>query len=320
MEHHVRTTRVAQAVLVTGIITMFGVGTAGVALATGGHDKPSICHPVNGLGETKTGWDIISPDKASVHMDENGTPDDLSDDFGYHESNDGRTDVYAVSGVCPGGEPTESPTPTPTVSVTPSETVTPTPTVSITPTPSVSVTPTGSPSPSVTPSFPTPVQFAFEDTVVPPDCEEAGALLIDAFPGVSITVDPAFDGPGDYTLTATLDDPVNTEWEDGTTAPKTREVTVLGATGFQSEDPEADCYLATATPTPTATSTASVPPTATVTTTPPLGSVTTIVPASNPSGSLAQTGTEALIPMAGLGLLLTIGGGSAMLLARKREH
>jgi hypothetical protein len=306
---------IAKTVAVVGIVGAFALGTSAVAMAT--QDKPWICHPVNGLGELKNGWDLINPADPSVHMDENGTPDDLSDDFGIHESNDGRTDIYSLDGAtCPGEPvPTESPSPsaTPTVSVTPSETVTPTPTVS--------VTPSESPSPSVTPSFPTPVQFAFEDTVAPPTCEEAGALLIDAFPGVSITVEPAFDGPGDYTLTATLDDPVNTEWEDGTTAPKTREVTVLAATGFQSEDPEAPCFLAT-TPTPTATSTASVPPTATVTTTPPLGSVETIVPAAQPvSGSLAQTGTDLMMPAAiGLGLV-GLGGAAVAAAARKRgEH
>lgn len=79
-----------------------------VALSAGAHEKPSICHPVNGKGETKTGWDIISPNKASAHMDEHGTAD-LSDDTGKHVSKDGRTDVYAVNGVCP-GSPTETTT------------------------------------------------------------------------------------------------------------------------------------------------------------------------------------------------------------------
>ena len=53
----------------------------------------SICHPVNGKGELGNGWNLISPDKHSSHIDEQGN--------GKHESNDGRTDVLAVNGECP---------------------------------------------------------------------------------------------------------------------------------------------------------------------------------------------------------------------------
>lgn len=125
--------------------------------------------------------------------------------------------------------------------------------------------PSGSPSETPT-DFPTPVQFSFDNVVTPPDCDTAGSLLQDAFPGVSITVNPAFNGPGTYTLTATLDDPENTTFPDGTTEPKSRVVTVLGATGFQSDDPEAACYLddtptdePTPTDNPTPTDTPTVP-------------------------------------------------------------
>ena len=87
--------------------------------------------------------------------------------------------------------------------------------------PTTTPTPTGTPSETPTPT-PTPVLFSFDSLVEPPTCEEAGTLLQEAFPGVTITVDPPFDGPGTYTVTATLDDPVGTTFPDGTTAPKTR--------------------------------------------------------------------------------------------------
>jgi LPXTG-motif cell wall-anchored protein len=120
---------------------------------------------------------------------------------------------------------------------------------------------------------PTPVLFSFSDPV-PPTCEEAGSFLQAAFPGVSITVDPAYSGPGTYTVTATLDEPLTTTWPDGTTEPKSREVTVQGKTGFQSTDPQAACYLA---PTPTPTPTTPTP-TPTVTTATPTPTVTTPTP------------------------------------------
>src|SRR5688572_7697105 len=77
--------------------------------ATGGNK--AVCHPVNGNGETGYGWNIISPDHASSHIDEDtGAPK--------HEA-DGRVDVYVDSdGNCP-GKPDECPeaserkTPTP---------------------------------------------------------------------------------------------------------------------------------------------------------------------------------------------------------------
>lgn len=106
------------------------------AVATGGSDhKEVICHPVNGKGETGYGWDIIDVDKASSHFDEYGKPK--------HESNDGRTDTYAVGGLCPGAPaPTVTATEKPTVTVT--ETA-PVETVTETTTPTVKVTVTGPP-------------------------------------------------------------------------------------------------------------------------------------------------------------------------------
>jgi LPXTG-motif cell wall-anchored protein len=58
--------------------------------------KKEVCHPVNGKGELGNGWNIIPPDQASSHIDE-------ETGAGFHESKDGRTDVYAVDGKCPGG-------------------------------------------------------------------------------------------------------------------------------------------------------------------------------------------------------------------------
>src|SRR6478735_2698952 len=63
-------------------------------------EKPPICHPVNGKGELGNGWNLISPDKASSHIDESLYPDGH---YWKHESNDGlRHDIYSNNGVCPG--------------------------------------------------------------------------------------------------------------------------------------------------------------------------------------------------------------------------
>jgi hypothetical protein len=66
-------------------------------------EKPSVCHPVNGKGELGNGWDLIPPDKASSHIDESLYPDGV---YWKHEAKDGRHDIYAVEGECP-GEPVE---------------------------------------------------------------------------------------------------------------------------------------------------------------------------------------------------------------------
>ncbi len=97
-------TRVATFIAAAGVLVM----SSGAALmvsaspaTAGGEDKPAICHPVNGKGETKTGWNIISPDKASSHIDESQYP---NGHYWKHESKDGRHDEYAVNGSCPSPE------------------------------------------------------------------------------------------------------------------------------------------------------------------------------------------------------------------------
>lgn len=94
--------------------------------AFGSEDKPWVCHPVEGAGETGYGWNLIDPDKSSSHIDE-------ATGAGKHTRKDGRTDVYASlvgdSWVCPG-----APTVEPSVSVSITETVTTSVTVSVTPT------------------------------------------------------------------------------------------------------------------------------------------------------------------------------------------
>lgn len=124
-----RTIRIGAGLLAAAAVTVSGVATA---YATAGHDKPAICHPVEGNGETGTGWNLISPDEASKHIDE-------ATGAGLHTRKDGRTDVYAVDGVCPGTpdpeptttspttEPTKEPTSSPTTS---SPTTEPEPTTS----------------------------------------------------------------------------------------------------------------------------------------------------------------------------------------------
>ena len=92
------------------------------------------------------------------------------------------------------------------------------------------------------PNCPVPTAFSFSDPT-PPTCEDVGNFLQQEFPGVSIVVDPPFDGPGTYTVTATLDDP-NAVWADiGGNEPRSRTITVQDALGFQSDDPNAPCFL-----------------------------------------------------------------------------
>lgn len=81
--------------------------TQGPPVSNPTEEKPSICHPVYGKGETGNGWNIISPDKASAHIDENVYPN-----AGYwkHETLDGRVDTYATAdGKCPDREGPECP-------------------------------------------------------------------------------------------------------------------------------------------------------------------------------------------------------------------
>jgi hypothetical protein len=88
---------------------------------------------------------------------------------------------------------------------------------------------------------PVPALFAAEPT--PPTCETAGSFDFEGtFPNVTVTVTPAYDGPGEYLLTVTANP--GYAFPDGDTE-KTRVIVVEGALGFQSEDPEAPCFLAT---------------------------------------------------------------------------
>ncbi len=65
-------------------------------------NKLSVCHPVNGEGETKAGWTIIEPDKASSHIDEAEYNKVPKGEYWKHESKDGRHDTYAdAQGNCP---------------------------------------------------------------------------------------------------------------------------------------------------------------------------------------------------------------------------
>lgn len=88
----------------------------------------------------------------------------------------------------------------------------------------------------------------FDSTPNPPTCSEDGTLPnlesnVEGvlFPNVTLTFDRAYDGPGEYTLTATASE--GYAFADGTTV-KTRVITVAGATGYQNTDPEAPCYVA----------------------------------------------------------------------------
>jgi len=95
------------------------------------------------------------------------------------------------------------------------------------------------------PEEPNPVQFSGFSSPTPPTCDEPGSFSQVAVPGVRFTVSPEYDGPGTYTVTATLDNPEASTFPDGTTAPKSTTVTVSPATGVtQSSNPEAPCYQA----------------------------------------------------------------------------
>jgi len=95
------------------------------------------------------------------------------------------------------------------------------------------------------PDNPTPVQFSGFSAPTPPTCDEPGSFSQQPFEGITFDVSPDFDGPGTYTVTATLVDDENTTFPDGTTAPKSTQITVDAATGVtQSSNPEAPCYQA----------------------------------------------------------------------------
>jgi LPXTG-motif cell wall-anchored protein len=87
-----------------------------------------------------------------------------------------------------------------------------------------------------------PIPALFAAAPTPPTCDAAGALPnLAAAQHVTVTVSPAFDGPGTYTIVADTDE--GYEFPDGTTH-KQIVLTVLGATGYQSENPTAPCFRA----------------------------------------------------------------------------
>jgi len=100
---------------------------------------------------------------------------------------------------------------------------------------------------------PFPAQFAA--TPGAPSCDEDGSLpsldeIREEFPNVTFSISPSFDGPGDYILTVTPKDgftftgeSVPEGWEPNGDGSYSKTITVEGALGFQSEDPEADCYV-----------------------------------------------------------------------------
>lgn len=74
-------------------------GTAAFAGGHGDGNGLSVCHPVNGAGELGNGWNLIGPDHASSHIDDDLYPDG---EYWKHDTNDGRHDVYATeAGQCP---------------------------------------------------------------------------------------------------------------------------------------------------------------------------------------------------------------------------
>jgi len=56
---------------IAALIAVPFIGIPTIALATPGPDhREFICPPVEGNGQTGYGWNYISPDKASSHIDE----------------------------------------------------------------------------------------------------------------------------------------------------------------------------------------------------------------------------------------------------------
>jgi hypothetical protein len=88
---------------------------------------------------------------------------------------------------------------------------------------------------------PVPAEYSADPTG--PTCDVAGSLpdVSGLFEHVSLSFDREYDGPGSYTLTALALDGYT--FPDGTTE-KSRDITIAGATGTQSTDHEAPCYVA----------------------------------------------------------------------------
>lgn len=178
-------------------VTVLGLGLIAAPAATatpGGDHKQSVCHPVEGKGETGTGWNIIPPDKASSHIDE-------ATGVGKHTRKDGRTDVYAVDGVCP---VVVVPPPTTTTVTLPPVTETVTETA-----PPVTVTKTVTPTETATETAP-PVT---ETTTLP------GPTHTVTVPGPEEVV--VVDGPPS-TVTKSVAGPVSTVTQTG--APKSKSI------------------------------------------------------------------------------------------------
>lgn len=185
---------------------------AAPALATE-DDKPAICHPVGGEGETGNGWNIIEPSKASAHIDEETGK-------GKHE-HDGRTDVYQVDGLCPGQEPrptetatasTTTATSTSTATATSTSTTTAPPeTETAPPTSSTTTTTTAPPtteSPTTDPTRPTKPEddvFVYEESIL--DCDERQVIHYTAI----YTTEYVWDGE-DWVLAPEPKD-VEESWE-----------------------------------------------------------------------------------------------------------
>lgn len=100
-----RSRRLAASVVLVGVAT---VALSAPSVATVGQYKQPVCHPKSG------GWVLISPDKASSHIDEAAYP---NGHYWKHE-HDGRHDVYAANGACPPVAPPVTVTPTTTATVT----------------------------------------------------------------------------------------------------------------------------------------------------------------------------------------------------------
>jgi len=86
-------------------------------------------------------------------------------------------------------------------------------------------------------------------TFIPPTCDASGSFdAPGVFPHMSVTVTPAYHGPGEYRMEAATDP--GYVFPDGTEE-MTHDFVVEGALGIQSHDPHAACFLP-ATPDPDA--------------------------------------------------------------------
>lgn len=83
-----------------------------------------------------------------------------------------------------------------------------------------------------------PVTVVWDLEPVAPTCKDDGKLPdLPEQAGVTFAWDREFDGPGEYTVTATAEEGYVIVGDDSKT------ITVEGKTGYQSEDPEASCYV-----------------------------------------------------------------------------